>query len=95
MLYELALKEPERAIRAWQDVLGIEDGDVEVLDALAALDQTSASWRELAEIFERKIQMTQGVGDRRALRLQAANLYDMKPASRTRRSASCARAIRN
>ncbi len=78
VLYELALKEPERAIRAWQDVLGIDDGDVEALDALAALYQTSASWRELAEIFERKIQITQGVGDRRALRLQAANLYDDK-----------------
>ena len=78
VLYELALKEPERAIRAWQDVLGIDDGDVEALDALAALYQTSASWRELAEIFERKIQITQAVGDRRALRLQAATLYDDK-----------------
>src|SRR4029079_11855031 len=33
---------------------------------------------ELAEIFERKIQITQGIADRRLLRLQAAHLYDEK-----------------
>ena len=78
VLYELALKDPDRAIRAWQDVLGIDDGEVEALDALAQLYLANVSWRELAEIFERKIQITQGVADRRLLRLQAANIYDEK-----------------
>ncbi len=78
VLYELALKDTDRAVRAWQDVLGIDDGDVEALDALAQLYLSNSSWRELAEIFERKIQITQGVGDRRLLRLQAAHLYDEK-----------------
>jgi tetratricopeptide (TPR) repeat protein len=78
VLYELALKQRDQAIRAWQNVLEIDDADREALDALAQLFLANAGWRELAEIYERKIALTPGVSDRRLLRLQASRLYDDK-----------------
>src|SRR5258708_1961176 len=78
VLYEEALRQPDNAVRAWQSVLEIDEADGEALEALASLFHRSSSWRELAEIYERKILMTQTVAERRVLRLQAAQIYDDK-----------------
>ncbi|HTA17672.1 MAG TPA: tetratricopeptide repeat protein, partial [Polyangia bacterium] len=76
VLYEDALKQREPALRAWEAVLDIDANDVEALDALAQLHLAGSSYRELAEILERKLQLVEIPAHRRALRLEVARLYD-------------------
>ncbi len=78
VLYEDALKQREPALRAWEAVLDIDANDVEALDALAQLHLAGSSYRELAEILERKLQLVEIPAHRRALRLEVARLYDEK-----------------
>ena len=78
VLYEDALREGPSAMRAWQNVLEIDDADQEALLALARLYLESSSWRELVEIYDRKIALTEDVAERRRLRLAAAEVYDDK-----------------
>ena len=78
ILYEDALKQREPALRAWEAVLDVDGNDVEALDALAQLHLAGSSYRELAEILERKLQLVEIPAHRRALRLELARLYDDK-----------------
>jgi tetratricopeptide (TPR) repeat protein len=76
VLHQDALQQPEQALRAWEAVLEIDANDVEALDALAQLHAGAGSHRELVEILERKLQLVEIPAHRRALRLEAARLYD-------------------
>ncbi|HVR01060.1 MAG TPA: tetratricopeptide repeat protein [Polyangia bacterium] len=76
VLYEDALKQSEPARRAWEAVLEIDANDVEALDALAQLHAAGSSFRELAEVLERKLQLVELPAVRRALHLDLARLYD-------------------
>ncbi len=78
VLYEDALKQRDSALRAWEAVLDIDANDVEALDALAQLHLAGASFRDLAEILERKLQLVEIPAHRRQLRLELARLYDEK-----------------
>jgi golgin subfamily B member 1 len=78
VLYEDALKQRDQALRAWEAVLEIDANDMEALDALARLHTAGSSFRELAEILERKIQLSEIPSQRRLLYLEAARLYDEK-----------------
>jgi tetratricopeptide (TPR) repeat protein len=78
VLYEQALKEHDKAVRAWETVLEVDLADSEALDALAELHLGAGAFRELADIYERKIQLAEAPAERRRLRLEAAPLYDEK-----------------
>jgi tetratricopeptide (TPR) repeat protein len=78
VLYEQALKQRDKAIDSWRSVLEIDDADEEALDALARLYVGSNSWRSLAEIYQRKIELATDAQDLRVLRFQTARLYDEK-----------------
>ncbi|HVU50065.1 MAG TPA: tetratricopeptide repeat protein [Polyangia bacterium] len=78
LLYEDALQQRDSALRAWEAVLDIDANDVEALDALAQLHLAGGSFRELAEILERKLQLVEIPTHRRQLRLDLARLYDEK-----------------
>jgi tetratricopeptide (TPR) repeat protein len=78
VLYEDPLKQREQAVRAWESVLEIDAADGEALDALAQLHFVGQSFRELADIYDRKILLAEAPAARRQLRMQAARLYDEK-----------------
>jgi tetratricopeptide (TPR) repeat protein len=78
VLYEEALKERDKAVRAWEAVLEVDLADSEALDALAELHLGAGAFRELADVYERKIQLAEAPAERRRLRLEAAPLYDEK-----------------
>jgi tetratricopeptide (TPR) repeat protein len=78
VLYEDALKQRDQALRAWEAVLEIDANDMEALDSMAQLHLGGSSFRELAEILERKIQLVEIPSQRRLLYLEAARLYDEK-----------------
>lgn len=78
VLHEDALKQRDRAIEVWRSVLEIDDGDIEALDALARLYTGAAAWRDLAEILQRKIELTTDPAALRALRFAIARLHDEK-----------------
>jgi len=75
-LYDTALKQRERAIEAWRVVTEIDDTDLDALDALGRLYVASQSWRDLAGVLQRKIEITTEAPSLRLLRLTSARLYD-------------------
>jgi tetratricopeptide (TPR) repeat protein len=77
-LYEGPLDQRESALRAWEAVLDLDANDVEALDALAQLHVAGSSFRDLAEILERKLQLVEVPAHRRSLRIELARLYDEK-----------------
>src|SRR5262249_34986988 len=77
-LCEDALKQRDPALRSWEAVLDIDANDVEALDALAQLHLSGGSFRDLAEILERKLQLVEIPTHRRQLRLDLARIYDEK-----------------
>jgi tetratricopeptide (TPR) repeat protein len=78
VLYEDALGQREQAVRAWEAVLEIDPVDGEALDALAQLHLAGGAFRELAEIYGRKLEASQRKDERRALRMLTARLYEDK-----------------
>lgn len=76
LIYEQALRSRDRAIASWRAVLEIDDADEEALDALARLYTSAASWRSLAEIVQRKIELSSDPGELRQLRFTSARLHD-------------------
>jgi tetratricopeptide (TPR) repeat protein len=78
VLYEDPLKQRDQAVRGWETVLEIDAADGEALDALSQLHLASMAYRELADVFERRIQLGESPAARRPLRLQTARLYDEK-----------------
>jgi tetratricopeptide (TPR) repeat protein len=75
-LYEDALKEPERAVRAWETVLEIDPNEGEALESLAQLHLASLSYQELADVYARKIEITERADERRMLFLQSARIHE-------------------
>jgi tetratricopeptide (TPR) repeat protein len=78
VLYEDALKEREQAVRAWEKVLEIDPNEIEALESLAQLHLAGGSFRELADIYARKLELTppDRKGERRMLLMLAARLYE-------------------
>ncbi len=79
VLYEDALKEPEQAVRAWEKVLEIEPTDIEALDSLAQLRLGAGAFRELVEVYARKLELTEPSrkGERRMLLMLSARIYEI------------------
>ena len=78
VLNEQTLRRREKAIAAWRAVLELDDRDEEALDSLGRLYVASLAWRDLAGVYQRKIELTRDPGSLRLLRLLAARLYDEK-----------------
>src|SRR6185369_2739354 len=68
----------DRAMRAWEAVLEIDANDMEALDALAQLHAAAESFRDPADVLERKLGLLELPAHRRMLRLQLAQLYDQQ-----------------
>ncbi len=83
-LYDETLEQPAAAIAAYRNVLGADDTDLGVLDALARLYSGAASRneadaaRELVGILERKIDLTADIVARRALRYRTAQVHEVQ-----------------
>ncbi|HVV50142.1 MAG TPA: hypothetical protein VHO06_10820, partial [Polyangia bacterium] len=75
-LYEDALKASERAVRAWETVLEIDPNEGEALESLAQLHLAAGAYRELAEVYARKIEVTERADERRMLFLQSARIHE-------------------
>ncbi len=78
VLYEDALVEPERAVRAWEMVLEIDPNEGEALESLAQLHLAAGAFRELCDVYARKIEITDRADERRMLFMQSARIYEEK-----------------
>ncbi len=76
MLYDQSLKQRDRAISAWRAVLDIDEADLDALDALGRLYVANLAWRDLADVLQRKIELTSDPANVRLMRLTCARLYD-------------------
>jgi tetratricopeptide (TPR) repeat protein len=76
VLQEGALQNRAEAQRAWETVLDLDANDMEGLEALGQLHAAAGSFRDLAEITERKLALYEVPSQRRLARLEAARLYD-------------------
>ena len=76
VLYEDALKESEKAVRAWETVLEIDPNEGEALESLAQLHLAAGAYRELCEVYARKIDITDRDDERRMLFMQSARIYE-------------------
>jgi len=77
-LYEQPLGDSAKAIAAWRSILDLDLGDQDALVALMRLFRSTSDWPNLAETIQRKIDTCRDFQELRALRLQAAELYDEK-----------------
>ncbi|MBA2541142.1 MAG: hypothetical protein H0V17_15990, partial [Deltaproteobacteria bacterium] len=82
-LYEEVLEDREHAIAAYKNVLGVDDTDTAALDALERLYRQSIAGgattnigRDLAQILERKIELSTDVKVRAELRHAAAKVHE-------------------
>lgn len=78
VLFEQQLKQRDKAVSAWRAVMELDDADEEALDALARLYAAGNSWRSLAEIYQRKIELAGDAQSLRLLRFLSARLHDEK-----------------
>jgi golgin subfamily B member 1 len=78
VLYEDALRNADKAVQAWRTVLEIDDSDEEALDALARLYIAASEWRELVDIYQRKIELSRDPQSLRYLRFLSARVYEEK-----------------
>lgn len=75
-LYEESLHDRDRAITAWKIAIEVDDSDEAALDALVRLYTATEAWRDLADIFQRKIELAKDAPKVRLLRFALAGLYD-------------------
>jgi tetratricopeptide (TPR) repeat protein len=73
-LEENELKAPDRAVEAYRAALDVDDRDARSLEALTRLLRDARRFRELAELFSHRIDVSDGVEARAALRLELARL---------------------
>src|SRR4029453_8211522 len=78
VLFEDALKNPDKAMGGGGGVLDIDDADEEALDALARLYVASSQWRNLVDIYQRKIELSRDPQSLRYLRFLSARVYEEK-----------------
>jgi tetratricopeptide (TPR) repeat protein len=76
VLYEDALKQREQAVRAWETVLEIDPNEGEALESLAQLHLAGGAFRELAQVYARKLELTDRADERRMLLMQSAHIYE-------------------
>ncbi len=75
-LHEEVLHDKPAAIATYKSVLGVDDSDLEALDALERLYRETGDGRELVATIERKIELTADLPARQALRHAAAQVYE-------------------
>ena len=78
LLHQDALDQSAQAVRAWETVLEIDPNDGEALDALVQLHLGAGAFRELTEIYARKIELTDRADERRMLFMQSARIFEEK-----------------
>ena len=76
VLYDDALKQREQAVRAWEMVLEIDPRDGDALDALGLLHAASGAYRELTDVYARKLELSDRREDRRLLFAQSARIFE-------------------
>jgi tetratricopeptide (TPR) repeat protein len=77
-LYEDALKQREQAVRAWETVLEIDPKDGDALESLAQLHLAGGAFRELTDVYARKLELSQRPEERRMLFAQSARTFEEK-----------------
>ncbi|GMV41438.1 MAG: hypothetical protein AMXMBFR64_31540 [Myxococcales bacterium] len=75
-LRERHLDDPAAAARAYLDVLGRNERDVQAALSLERLYRRLERWEDLVELFERMALISEAVGERVALYMKAVNLWD-------------------
>jgi tetratricopeptide (TPR) repeat protein len=78
VLFEDALRNPDKAIEGWRAVLDVDDADEEALDALGRLYVAGGTWRELVEVYQRKIELARDPQTLRYLRFLSARVFEEK-----------------
>ncbi len=78
LLHQDALDQSAQAVRAWETVLEIDPNDGEALEALAQLHLGAGAFRELTDIYARKIELTDRADERRMLFMQSARIFEEK-----------------
>jgi tetratricopeptide (TPR) repeat protein len=78
VLFEDALRNADKAVEAWRSVLDVDDADEEALDALGRLYVAGGNWRELVEVYQRKIELARDPQSLRYLRFLSARVYEEK-----------------
>ena len=63
-------------MRAWETVLEIDPNEAEALESLAQLHLAAGAFRELCEVYARKIEITDRADERRMLFMQSARIYE-------------------
>lgn len=75
-LCERTLGQPEQAIATWRQVLSIDADDRPALSAFARLYKESRSYRDLAWVYGRQIELATSPAERRPLRFALAQIFD-------------------
>ena len=78
VLYEDALKQREPAVRAWETVLEIDPRDGDALESLSQLHLTGGAFRELTDVYARKLELATRPEERRMLFTQSARIFEEK-----------------
>jgi tetratricopeptide (TPR) repeat protein len=76
VLYDDALKQREQAVRAWETVLEIDPKDADALEALAQLHAAGGAYRELTDVYARKLELSDRREERRLLFAQSARIFE-------------------
>jgi tetratricopeptide (TPR) repeat protein len=76
VLYDDALKQREAAVRAWETVLEIDPRDADALEALALLHAAGGAYRELTDVYARKLELSDRREERRLLLAQSARIFE-------------------
>jgi tetratricopeptide (TPR) repeat protein len=78
VLYDDALKQREQAVRAWETVLEIDPQDGDALESLAQLHLAAGAFRELTDVYARKLELARRPEERRMLFAQSAAIFEDK-----------------
>ncbi len=75
-LYERSLNKPEQAIGTWRHVLTLDEDDRLALDSLERLYLSRKSFRDLAAVYARQIELVSDAARRRKLRFELAAVQE-------------------
>ncbi|MSP60174.1 MAG: tetratricopeptide repeat protein [Myxococcales bacterium] len=75
-LHEHTLRQPDRAVATWRHILTLDENDRPALDALARLYQARGAHRDLALIYQRKIELASTDQEKRPLRFAMAKVSE-------------------
>ncbi len=76
VLYGERLSRPELAARAWEEVSQREQGNPQVLEALARLHRKTSSFKELALVMKRQVALEQSAAQQITLLFELAHLAE-------------------